>query len=80
MVTFTPPTDESLKQERLKFLRQNKPGYLRQLRKSGELDMDLQTSADATRRQATNLIEAGEFPAQAWYRAECAVICETETD
>ena len=73
-------SDSALREEAIKFERQNDPKEYRRMRSEGTLDEYAGLKARATRDYAETLISQGELPSHAWRRAMRVHIFEREED
>ena len=78
--TYAGPSDANLRDQAITYLRQNKRREYSEMRRNGTLESEISELIAETRKHAQHLIDSGEMPQQAWYRAICLVICGRETD
>ena len=73
-------SDAQLREEAIKFERENDPKSYRQMRDDGELGAYADRKARATREYAEWLISRNEIPSHAWRRAVRVHIFERDED
>ena len=80
MQGWQPPEAVILRETRLEYLRRCQPKALREMRRAGTLEQDLDLRVKAAQSQADALIYSGEFPPQAWSRAIRSELLDSESD
>jgi len=78
--TFTPPTEDQLKEMALSFVKEAKPKEYHKMKKSGELGEYQRLKAKFAREEAEGLMSVGIWDQEAWNRAIRSQILESETD
>lgn len=77
---FQVPSDSQLREQALKFFKENKPKAYREMKADGSLEEVLAMRVKAARDYAQTLQNTGTWAGEAWNRAIRLEILESESD